>query len=192
MPKPTPPKPGCRIVVVGASGAGKTYVAKRLAEVLGLTYICSDAIFWGPNWTQAVPEQQFDAYDRATRAQAWAIDGNVGGVAKPKDRMIVKRADALVWLDLPRREVFGQVLLRTIRRAWTREPMWHGNRESWRLSFLSRDSILMWSLKTYGKRRRQYSALFNSKDYPHLQRIHLTRRREVNAWLWALDSDAYS
>jgi adenylate kinase family enzyme len=192
MPPSKPPQPGRRIVVVGVSGSGKTYVAKRLAEVLGLTYICGDAILWRPNWTQATPEQQFDGYDQATRADAWTLDSNVGGISTPKDQMIVGRADTLVWLDLPRREVFGQLFRRTIRRAWTQEPMWHGNRESWRLSFFSRDSILLWSMKTYGKRRKQYAALFGDPDYAHLQRIRLTSRREVDQWLASLDRDAYS
>lgn len=186
MPTHAPSQPGRRIAVLGTSGCGKTFVAKRLAEVLGITYICSDAIYWGPNWTEAPPDERMAEYDRVTRAETWTFDGNVDGLSDNKGELILQRADTLVWLDLSRREVFWQVLLRTIRRAWTKEPMWHGNRESWRLSFFSRESILLWSMQTYGKRRKQYSALFDSEDYPHLQRIRLTHRRAVDRWLASL------
>ena len=179
--------PGRRIVVVGASGAGKTAVAKRLSQMLNLSHICSDAIFWGPDWTQVPPEHQDHEYDQATRADTWAIDGNVGSLTKPKDQMIIDRADTLVWLDLPRWQIFAQVLRRTIRRAWTRDPMWHNNRESWHLSFFSRDSILLWSMQTYTKRRKQYSSLFTDPKYSHLKLIRLTNRRQVDAWLASLD-----
>ncbi len=187
MPQHNTTQPGKKIVVIGASGAGKSAVAKRLSEILGLSYICSDAIFWAPNWTQAPPKQRDLAYDHATLADAWAIDGNVGGLNKPKDRMIVDRADTIVWLDLPRWQVFTQVLGRTIRRAWTQEPMWHNNRENWRRSFFSRESILLWSMQTFAKRRMQYDALFTDPNYAHLIRIRLTTRRQVDAWLASLE-----
>ncbi|WP_447943576.1 hypothetical protein [Microbacterium aurum] len=38
-------------------------------------------------------------------------------------------ADAIVWIDHPRRVVMRRVVGRTIRRALTREELWHGNRE---------------------------------------------------------------
>jgi adenylate kinase family enzyme len=180
-------QPGHRIIVVGTSGSGKTYVAKRLAEVLGLTYICSDAIIWRANWIQTELAEQVEEYDQATRANSWAIDRNVGSLKAPNDLMILDRADTLVWLDLPRLEAYRQVLLRTIRRAWTQEPMWHGNCESWRLSFFSRDSILLWAVKTYAQRRREYAAIFADPDFAHLKKVRLASRRQVNAWLASLD-----
>lgn len=192
MPDATYPKPGRCIAVVGTSGAGKTYIAKRLAEVLGLTYICSDAILWGPDWTWRSDDEQLADYDRATRAPGWTFDGNLGSATKTKSATVLDRIDTLVWLDLPRSAVFRQVLVRTIRRAWTKEPLWAGNRESWRMSFFSRESILLWSMQTYALRRRQYTELFNSPAYSHVKRIRISSRREVDAWLKALEGGATS
>lgn len=56
MSDPTAIKPGQRIVVVGTSGCGKTYVAKALAERLGIRYISNDAIIWRPNWVETPRE----------------------------------------------------------------------------------------------------------------------------------------
>jgi adenylate kinase family enzyme len=184
-----PFQPGRRVSVVGNSGCGKTFVAQRLADLLGLTYICSDAIFWGPNWTQAPPDKRLAEYDRVTRADAWTFDGNVDGLSDTKGALIIGRADTLIWLDLPRFEVFRQVLKRTIRRAWTKEPMWHNNRESWRMSFFSRESILLWSMQTYSRRRKQYAALFNDPCTAHLKKVRFTSRRQVNRWLSSLQRD---
>jgi hypothetical protein len=39
-------------------------------------------------------------------------------------------------------------LKRTVTRAWTKQPLWEGNpnRESWRESFFSRKSILLYAI----------------------------------------------
>ena len=186
MPQINTPKPGRRIAVLGTSGAGKTFVAQRLAEVLGLTYICSDAIYWGPDWKENPPDQRLAEYDRATLADAWTFDGNVDGLSDHKGALILQRVDTLVWLDLPRHQIFGQLLCRSVRRAWTKKPMWHNNCESWRLTFFSRESILLWSMQTFARRRELYRSLF--ADPAHAHRIRLTSRREVDAWLSALES----
>ena len=39
-----------RIVVIGASGAGKTTLARWIAGQLGLPHIELDAINWQPGW----------------------------------------------------------------------------------------------------------------------------------------------
>ena len=49
---------------------------------------------------------------------------------------------------------FWRLLKRTVARAWTQQPLWEGNpnQESWRQSFFSRKSILLYAItsrKTY-------------------------------------------
>jgi adenylate kinase family enzyme len=179
----TLPKPGRRIVVVGTTGAGKTFVAQRLAERLGVPFICNDAIIWGPNWTPTPKPIRFERFDQATRAQAWTIDGNIGAIKDPEDGLILQRADTILWLDLPRLTVMSQLFLRTMHRMWTREELWHGNRERFHYLFVPSESILWWSLKTHGLRRRQYRAIFADPRWSHLIRIRFTSRRQVTRWL---------
>jgi hypothetical protein len=81
--------------------------------------------------------------------------------------------------------VWWSITRRTLGRAITKEPMWHGNVERWR-SVLSRDSMIWWSDKTFARRRRIHAALFADPTHANRARIHLKSRREVNDWLAAL------
>ncbi len=174
--------PGQRICVVGTSGSGKTYVARVVAGRLGLRYISSDALIWRANW-EAVPRaEQYVAFEAATAIGGWTFDGNLG--PSPEDQLVWSRCDTLVWLDLPRWQVMASITRRTLWRAITREPLWHGNVERWRRVF-SRDSMVPWAWSTYSRRKGEYAALFAAPD-DRRSRIHLTSRGEVNRGLASL------
>ncbi len=174
------PHLGRCICVVGTSGSGKSYVAEALARLLDLRYVCNDALIWGPNWQPVARDDRLVAFEAATREPGWVCDGNLGSSAE--DQLLLERCDTIVWLDLPRREVHWQIAVRTIRRAWTREPLWHGNVERWRTLF-TRDSMIWWSIKTFARRRRSYERLFEDERYADRVRVRLRSREEVNRWL---------
>jgi hypothetical protein len=94
------------------------------------------------------------------------------------------QTDAVIWLRLPWRVCFGRLLLRTVSRAWTREPLYcdGGPRESWRRTFFDRRSIPWWSIS----RHRQGIALGEHRiaDLPDRIRVYELRSdREVEAFL---------
>lgn len=60
------------------------------------------------------------------------------------------------------------------RRFFFREVRWAGNVESFRITFLSKESILLGVAKTYHHRRREYPQLFREPANSHLQIIELT------------------
>ncbi len=177
------PAPGKRIAVIGTSGSGKTYVGRTLAGKLGLTYVCNDALIWRPDWQPASEEERLAGTDEATAGDAWTFDGNLG--SRPEDQLVLARCDTLVWLDLPRRSVHWQVIVRTLQRLLTRERLWHDNVERWSMLFSS-DSIVWWSIKTFARRRREYAALFADPEMAGKTLIRIGSRREVDRWLAAL------
>ena len=68
-----------------------------------------------------------------------------------------ERADAVVWLDLPRSTVMRQVTLRTLRRTIRREELWNGNHEPLvNLCFWRDESILHWAWTQHAKYERRY------------------------------------
>lgn len=178
-------RPGERIAVVGPSGCGKTTLAQALAVRLGYRYVCNDAIIHGSDWQPTPRDERVRRFAAAFDCPAWVIDGNCAGDAI--DNVYIRsQIDTLVWLNLPRWEVLPRLLRRTLYRAWTREPLWHGNRESFRLSFASRESILWWWLKTHGPVQAAYAAIFADPAQAHLVRIRLDSAAAANAWLGTL------
>ena len=181
---------GRRIAVVGTSGSGKTYVAEALAAKLDITYIGNDAIIWRPGWQETPHEDRVVEIDAATSADAWTFDGNLTP-GNPDDRIVMERCDTIVWLDLPRWQVWSQVVRRTLVRIVSREELWHGNRESLWMLF-SRESIVWWSVKTYSRRRREYVAMFKDPSFAARTRVRLRSRGEINRWLASIKPVAVS
>lgn len=166
-------------MVVGTTGSGKTTLATQLARRLGVKHVELDALHWDPNWTEAPLEVFRERVSDALSGDVWVTDGNY---RKVRD-LVWGRADTVVWLDYPAWVIFGRLFARTMRRAFTREELWNGNRESFRGALLSRDSLLLWALKTYRRHRREYPLLFAQPEHQHLTVIRLASPRITKRWL---------
>ncbi|HEY52720.1 MAG TPA: adenylate kinase [Caldilineae bacterium] len=173
------PLPGRRILVVGTSGSGKTTLAADLAARLHIPHYELDALHWGPDWYSPPREEMRRRVAEAAVRAAWVIDGNYSSVQD----LLLARADTIVWLDYALPVIMWQLLRRTVGRVVTQEELWAGNRESLMKAFFSRESILLWALQTYRRRRRQYTAMMADPDCAHLTFIHLRSPRETRAWL---------
>ena len=110
---------------------------------------------------------------RATAGDAWVVDGNYSAVRD----IVWERAEAVIWLDYPLRTVLWRYAVRTQRRIRTAEELWPGtgNRERLSMHLLSRDSLLVWILRTYRRRRRDYPSLLAA--HPGGHSASLARRR---------------
>lgn len=164
-----------RVVVIGTTGSGKSWLAERLAGRTGLRVVELDALFWGRDWQPAPVELFRHRVERETSGGGWIVVGNYGQVRD----LTWRAADTLVWLDLPLPIVMSRLVRRTIRRATTGEELWGtGNRETLRNAFLSRNSILLWALKTHRKNRERFTL-----ECEFLARekrvVRLTSRRDV-------------
>jgi hypothetical protein len=94
-------------------------------------------------------------------------------------------ADTLIWLDLPLSLVMWRLTRRTLRRVTTQEDLWNtGNRESLRRSFFSRQSILLYALKTHQRNREKFTleCEFLAKEK---QVVRLKSPREVERFVAA-------
>jgi len=180
------PLTGCeqRISVVGTTGSGKTTLSERLARCLGVPHVELDALHWGPNWTELDPETFRAKVARIVQRDAWVIDGNYSAVRK----LVWKRAQAVVWLDYGLPTILGRLAWRTVRRVVTGEKLWAGNREHLWTQIATRDSILLWALRTYRRRRREYPRLIAEPANAHLRIAHLRSPRAADAWIASLGS----
>lgn len=177
---PTTPRPQ-RVLVIGTSGAGKSTFAARLAHRLACPHVELDDLFWGPRWTPKPPPQFAALVAAAAAGERWVIDGNYSSV----QALLWPRATHVVWLNYSRPRVMWRVLRRTLSRLLARRELWHGNRESWRRTLLSRESILAWAWTTHAQRARRFQALRDEGVHPHLHWVELDSPRQAAAWLQA-------
>ena len=182
MSSPAPCPRFRRVAVVGTTGSGKTTLASRLAQRLGIPHVELDGLYWSPGWTPAEPEAFRERAAQALRGAAWVTDGNYRQVRD----IIWGRADTVVWLDYPLAVILSRVVRRTVRRVVRREELWNQNREQLGTAFLSRDSIILWALRTYRRRRREYPVLLGVPEHAHLEVVHLHSPREARRWLAGL------
>ena len=157
-----------RIMVVGTSGSGKTTLADTLSERLGLPRIELDALFWEENW--GVDRERFGRDLReACGGERWVMDGNYGSWR----HVTWAAADTIVWLRYDLSVILPRLTSRTIKRIATREALWGGPNRETLSKALSRDSIILWALKTYHRHRREYPVLFAAPEHRHLRVITL-------------------
>jgi adenylate kinase family enzyme len=173
-----------RIAVVGTTGSGKTTVSGRLARQLDCPHVELDALHWEANWTEPPLEVFRTRVARAVSDDAWVVDGNY---SKVRD-IVWNRAQAVVWLDYSLAVILWQLLRRALRRILTREELWSGNRETFRGQFLSRDSLFVWALKTYRRRRKNYPAHFERPEYAHIAVVRLRSPQATQRWLAGLEN----
>jgi adenylate kinase family enzyme len=87
-----------RILVIGSSGAGKSFFSRRLSALTGIEVIHIDRVYWKPGWVE--PEKaEFDAtLEKLLARDSWIMDGNYGRTLERR----LSAADGAILLDLNR------------------------------------------------------------------------------------------
>ncbi|MEN0614878.1 AAA family ATPase [Klebsiella indica] len=168
-----------KINVVGTSGVGKSTLARRLAQELSLPYIEMDVLYWLPQW-QGTPDDLFFAkLAAATAGPGWVLDGNYNRSRPVKWRDV----DLVVWVDYGFWRTLRQAVSRAVSRAFHQQELWPGtgNRETFRRSFFSRESIILWTLKTWRKNRQRYQADMFDPQYQHIRFVRLRNQQQAEA-----------
>lgn len=176
------PPPGKRIAIIGATGSGKSTLASKLRSVLNLYHIELDSIMWLPNWQKAEWDVIRQQVQQNMEHEGWVCDGNY---SKLRD-VIWQQADTIIWLDYPFLLVFYRLFIRTMKRVFLRTRLWNNNRESFRLTFLSKDSLFLWLFQSYPRLKKTYPQILAKPEYRHLKVIHFTRQAQTRSWLESL------
>ncbi|MBF9232580.1 P-loop NTPase family protein [Microvirga alba] len=100
-----------RILVIGSPGAGKSTLARRLAERLDLPLIHLDREYFGPGWTMPPRPEWRERVEALVARPEWVMDGNYASTFDLR----VPRATEIVWLDLPRWRCLASVTWRVTR-----------------------------------------------------------------------------
>lgn len=167
------------MVVIGSSGSGKTSLAERLAALLGYTHVELDAIHWLPDWEMRPLDDFREQVTEALSGETWVVDGNY---SKVRD-IVWGRATTVVWLNYSRAVVLWRIVTRTLLRSLSQEVLFSGNKESLSTAMFGKESIVLWSMSTFARRRREYPQLFKEAAYDHLNVVELRRPKQAVAIL---------
>jgi adenylate kinase family enzyme len=175
---------GRKIAVVGVSGNGKTTVARKAAARLGVPYVELDALCHLPGWREASDDDFRRDVGAAMRSDGWVLDGTY---EHKLGDFVYQHANTVVWLDQPLPLVLFRLVRRAVRDIVTKRDLFNGNRQTWRLAFFTRDSLVSWAIKSHFRRRRSWPEKF--ARMPQLQLVRLRSPREVERWLESLARD---
>ena len=99
-----------RIIIIGNSGSGKSYLARSLSDQFGYPLIHLDALFWEPGgFNLKRPEEiVYAEIARLVQGERWIVEGVFGELAKE----FFIRVDCLIWLDLDRESCLNSLAQR--------------------------------------------------------------------------------
>lgn len=177
-----------RINVVGTAGSGKSTFARTLAEIRGLPYVEMDRLYWRADWQNASDDELLAQVREETSRPQWVLDGNYTRTTPEKWR----RVQLVIWLDMSFPRTLFRVTRRSLRRGWSRDELWPGtgNRESLVRSFLTRESIIWWTVTSFRRNRRKYHSAMAAPEWSHVTFLRLSSPREVAACLARLRQSA--
>ena len=165
---------GCRRwLIVGASGGGKSTLAREMAELLGLPIIHLDQHFWNPGWVETDRKEWGHKVVELSSQDAWIMDGNYGGSISLR----LPRAEAAVLLDLPVWQCLWGIFRRsTLYRGESRPDLAEGCEEQlpdW--AFIR--YVLMYKWRSRPKVLRKIAA------EQHVRLYHLKSRRAARQFM---------
>lgn len=162
-----------RILVIGSGGAGKSTLARRLGERLGLEVIHLDSHYWKPGWVEPPKDVWRETVEELSGRESWVMDGNYSGTLDVR----LAACDAVVFLDLPRAVCLWRVMKRLVMYRDERRPdMAEGCREKLNLEFIR----WVWG---YPKRSRPKIVRRLEEHARDKQIVWLRSRAEVERFL---------
>lgn len=150
-----------------------------------MAYIEMDRLYWRADWQGTADAPLLQKLEAALAASDdWVLDGNYNRTRPVKWRDV----DLVIWVDHGFARTLWQAVRRAFLRAWTQQELWPGtgNRESFRRSFFSRESIIIWTIKTWRSNRARYAADMQDPQYAHIRFVRITSRRDADALIASL------
>jgi adenylate kinase family enzyme len=160
-------------VIASASGNGKTTVGRAIAARLDVPFVELDALVHGPNWAETSDEDLRRRLEPLLASEGWVVDGTY---FHKLGHLVVDAADVVVWLDMPARVWLPRLVRRSLARRG--RELWNGNRETLRTSFLGRESLVVWAIRSHIRRRREWPG-----ELAHLPVVRLRTPHDVERFV---------
>ncbi len=165
-----------RILIIGCGGAGKSTLARQLAQKLNLPVVHLDKLFWKPGWEESSAEEFDEKLALELEKPQWIMDGNFNRTMPLR----VAKCDTIIYLDFSRMACLLGVLKRVLTTYGTVRPdMGEGCPERIDLEFLQ----WVWNYNK-NKREKNYRLLNEAEG---VETIVLKNRRMVKRFLNELE-----
>ena len=165
-----------RISVIGITGSGKTYVARRLAAITGLPLHELDSVKRDTSGSELGDHLFSERVLSLVENDSWIIEGHYRSVRDA----IWNRSDQIIWLDIPLHMVAMQILSRRLQasapalqtrnsspsNAKVRRPGWAHRASRWSRSL---------------KEKKLFAKLFADADRRNV--VRLRSRKEVSRFI---------
>jgi hypothetical protein len=174
-----------RISVVGASGSGKSYLARVLAERLRLPLVDLDALKWELSGRELPRDLFVQRVAAAVDDQDWVIDGHYRDVR----HLIWRRAEMVVWLNYPLPVVVWRLVTRFGRKLFKlQEPGRNGPRADPSLSLPAQGRTVTWRRRMSRfarnlREQREYRELLHGSAYQPLTIVEMRSAKATAEWV---------
>ncbi len=86
-----------RVIVIGASGSGKSTFSRALAKITGIPLYHLDLMFWNADKTTVEKDVFLERLTKVLKTEKWIIDGNFSSSMELR----MRECDTVIFLDYP-------------------------------------------------------------------------------------------
>ena len=160
-----------RILVIGCPGAGKTYFAKKLKDIIHLPVIHMDNLYWHEDKTSISQDELSQKLLPYLEKEEWIIDGNYHDTLELR----LKYATDVFFINVTREECIEGILERIDQ---PRDDI------PWVETKKDAAELIAWTLDYEERTKIKEEELL--KQYPNVNVHVLKSRKEVNDYLESL------
>ncbi|MGE0792697.1 MAG: AAA family ATPase [Candidatus Woesearchaeota archaeon] len=105
-----------KIYIIGSSGSGKTYLARKLSKKLNIPFFNLDEIYWETKYSKerSDKEKKKMLSKIIKENKSWIIEGVFSSFID----LALKKADEVIWLDTHKTIVTFRIIKRYLRNFW--------------------------------------------------------------------------
>lgn len=170
-----------KIMILGFSGGGKSTLARRMGEILGIEPTHFDRLHWLPNWVESTVEYKKEKLKPVLERERWIIEGNYRKIFW-QERL--KLADTVIFIDVNRFTCLYQAWKRSrVYRGKTRPDMGVGCTEKFDFKFAK------WVFFDGRKKRKKNLELMKMLEADGKDTYILKNRKAINKFLEGLSEE---
>jgi len=163
-----------RIILVGNSGSGKSWLSKRIAERTGYPLFHLDKEHWKPDMVMAPREERIARQKEIISGEKWIIDGNFDSTMEIR----FAAADLIIFFDINRLICISGVIKRNKKKRTDMPDYWEEPKLFGKEFF--KFCKYIWQFpKTAGRK----TIIDLHEKYPEKEFLHIKSRRKVKKLL---------